>query len=93
MCHTQVLLQEREQQQLAQQLQQDLADGHNITTAADAGADAGQQQQKWQSRKHGESPLRALILTPTRELALQVIMKKTGAGGVAGDVCLSSACQ
>lgn len=63
---SQVLLQEREQQQLAQQLQQgfDAADG----AAAAADGDGDQQQQG----KRESSPLRALILTPTRELALQV---------------------
>lgn len=56
----QVLLQEREQQQLAQQLQQEHGD--------DAADGASKQQQS----KKDSSPLRALILTPTRELALQV---------------------
>jgi hypothetical protein len=64
--HAQVLLQEREQRQLAQQLQEgfDAADG---AAAAAGGCGAGGQQGKRES-----SPLRALILTPTRELALQV---------------------
>jgi hypothetical protein len=70
----QVLLQEREQEQLAQQLQQQVggaAGGDTEAAAAAAGGD-GQQQQQKQQQKKPNSPLRALILTPTRELALQV---------------------
>lgn len=72
LCHLfvclQVLLQEREQEQVAQQLQQDLQRSAEGSAAA-AGGDSSQQQGK-QGKSRG--PLRALILTPTRELALQV---------------------
>jgi hypothetical protein len=76
----QVLLQEREQQQLAQQLQEgfDAADG----AAATAGG-VGDQQGKRES-----SPLRALILTPTRELALQVGGSVRQEGTDSSPVCL-----
>lgn len=69
-CHLlvclQVLLQEREQEQLAQQLQQDSASAEGSAAAA---GDSSKQQGK-QGKSSG--PMRALILTPTRELALQV---------------------
>jgi superfamily II DNA/RNA helicase len=73
-----VLLQEREQEQLAQQLQQDLGSAEGSTAAAAAAGESSQQQ-----GKQAKGPLRALILTPTRELALQV-----GCGAYRGCGCV-----
>jgi superfamily II DNA/RNA helicase len=66
----QVLLQERELQQLQQQGSDAAA---NTAADADAAADGDDGDGASEgSKQQQSSPLRALILAPTRELALQV---------------------
>ena len=45
---------------------------HSEAPAGDAAADAGHAEAGCQSQQTGRTPLRALILEPTRELAMQV---------------------